>query len=139
VTHHHPDHYFSANPILEAFPTAAFYAAIYVCAGIDREYDDKVKFWPTVFCKENVPEAPRRPDPYPYSFVVLYGNPCSPIILVGPAQGDSVDHTLFWLRTEKTIITGDALYGRRTHVWLEFLPDPILIAHGANVIQGGRN
>lgn len=53
VTHHHPDHYFSANPMLEAFPTAAFYAALYVCAGIDREYDDKVKFWPTVFGKEN--------------------------------------------------------------------------------------
>lgn len=119
VTHHHPDHYFSANPILEAFPTAAFYAAPYVCAGIDREYDDKVKFWPTVFGKENVPEAPRKPDPYPYSFIVLDGNPGSPIMLLGPVQGDSVDHSLFWLPTEKTIITGDSLYGRSTHVWLE--------------------
>ena len=29
-----------------------------VCAGIDREYDEKVKYWPTLFGKENVPEAP---------------------------------------------------------------------------------
>ncbi|KAI5295288.1 hypothetical protein KEM52_001829 [Ascosphaera acerosa] len=27
VTHHHPDHFFSANPILEAHPEAKFYAA----------------------------------------------------------------------------------------------------------------
>lgn len=29
VTHHHPDHYFSANPILDAFPTSQLYAAPY--------------------------------------------------------------------------------------------------------------
>ena len=29
VTHHHPDHYFSANPILEANPDATLYAAPY--------------------------------------------------------------------------------------------------------------
>jgi len=117
VTHHHPDHYFSANPILEAFPSALFYAAPYVRAGIDRDYDEKVKFWPTVFGKENVPQAPRKPDPYPYSFCLLDGNQESPIVLLGPIQGDSVDHTIFWLPTERTVITGDALYGRSTHVW----------------------
>jgi glyoxylase-like metal-dependent hydrolase (beta-lactamase superfamily II) len=119
VTHHHPDHYFSANPILEAFPTALFYAAPYVRAGIDREYDEKIKFWPTVFGKENVPALPRKPEPYPYSFILLDGDPTSPIMLLGPVQGDSVDHTLFWLPSEKTIVTGDALYGRSTHVWWE--------------------
>jgi glyoxylase-like metal-dependent hydrolase (beta-lactamase superfamily II) len=117
VTHHHPDHYFSANPILEAFPSAAFYAAPYVCAGIDREYEEKVKYWPKVFGKENVPEMPRKPTPYAYSFIILDGNPTSPIMLLGPVQGDTVDHTLFWLPSEKTIITGDAIYGRSTHVW----------------------
>ena len=29
VTHHHPDHYFSANPILDANPDATLYAAPY--------------------------------------------------------------------------------------------------------------
>lgn len=29
VTHHHPDHYFSANPILDAFPESRLYAAPY--------------------------------------------------------------------------------------------------------------
>ena len=32
VTHHHPDHYFSANPILDAFPESKLYA---VCRPAD--------------------------------------------------------------------------------------------------------
>lgn len=118
VTHHHPDHYFSANPILEAFPSALFYAAQYVRDGIDREYDEKIVFWPTLY-GDKVPKAPRKPDVYPYSFITLADNASSPIILLGPVQGDSIDHTLFWLPVEKVLITGDAMYGRSVHCWVE--------------------
>ncbi|KAH6724307.1 beta-lactamase-like protein [Leptodontidium sp. 2 PMI_412] len=134
VTHHHPDHYFSANPILAANPTAKFYAAPYVRAGIDREYDEKVKFWPTVYGKENVPDTPRKPDPYNYSFILLEGNESSPIMLLGPVQGDSVDHTLFWLPTEKTIVMGDAMYGRSTHLWAEEIETPQILHAWQNVL-----
>ncbi|KAL4982643.1 beta-lactamase-like protein [Aspergillus falconensis] len=127
VTHHHPDHFFSANSIFEAFPDAKFYAAPYVLAGINREYDDKVKYWPSVFGPENVHVAPRRPEAFDFSFFVLNGDPASPVVLLGPLQGDSVDHTLFWLPTEKTIITGDAVYGRSTHVWVEEVETPALL------------
>jgi len=128
VTHHHPDHFFSANPILEAFPTSKFYAHPYVCAGIEREYDEKVVFWPKAFGRENIPEKPRKPDPYPYSFFIIDGNPTSPVMLLGPVQGDSVDHTLFWLPTEKTIICGDAVYARSTHVWAEEIETPQILS-----------
>lgn len=117
VTHHHPDHFFAANSIFEAFPEAKFYAAPYVLAGINREYDQKVTYWPSVFGAENVYSAPRRPEVFGFSFFVLDGDPDSPVVLLGPLQGDSVDHTLFWLQREKTIICGDAVYGRSTHVW----------------------
>ncbi|EAW12430.1 MBL fold metallo-hydrolase [Aspergillus clavatus NRRL 1] len=127
VTHHHPDHFFSANPILDAFPSAKFYAASYVLAGINREYDDKVKYWPTVFGRDNVPEAPQKPEEFNFNFFLLNGNPESPVVLLGPLQGDSVDHTLFWLPTEKTIICGDTIYGRSTHVWVEEVETPALL------------
>lgn len=120
VTHHHPDHFFSANPILDAFPAAQFYAAPYVLAGINREYDDKVKYWPSVFGKDNVPEEPRKPEQFDFSFFLLQGNPDSPVVLLGPLQGDSVDHTIFWMPTERTIICGDTIYGRSTHAWYVF-------------------
>ncbi|KAK2685268.1 hypothetical protein QWA68_015637 [Fusarium oxysporum] len=128
VTHHHPDHYFSANPILEAFPEAKFYAAPYVCEGIEREYDEKVKYWPTVVGADKVPAAPRKPDRFRHSFFVLDGDESSPILLLGPLQGDSVDHTLFWLPSERTIICGDSLYARCSHIWVEEIETPAILA-----------
>ncbi|OJJ82712.1 MBL fold metallo-hydrolase [Aspergillus glaucus CBS 516.65] len=127
VTHHHPDHFFSANPILEAFPSAKFYAAPYVLAGINREYDDKVKYWPSIFGKESVPEAPRKPEAFDFTFFILQGNPENPVMLLGPLQGDSVDHTIFWLPAERTVICGDTVYGRSTHVWVEEVETPALL------------
>ncbi|KAJ9658604.1 hypothetical protein H2198_003622 [Neophaeococcomyces mojaviensis] len=127
VTHHHPDHYFSANPILEAFPTARFLAHPYVRAGIDREYAEKVIYWPNVFGKENVPANPAKPEVYNYSFFILPGDEASPVCLLGPVQGDSIDHTLFWLPTERTIITGDAVYARSTHAWVEEIETPQIL------------
>ncbi|KAL1886219.1 hypothetical protein Plec18167_000148 [Paecilomyces lecythidis] len=127
VTHHHPDHYFSANPILEAFPGTKFYAAPYVLAGINKEYDDKVAYWPSVFGRENIPVTPQKPEPFLYTFFVLDGNPESPVHLLGPVQGDSVDHTLFWMPSERTIICGDSVYARSTHVWVEELESPELL------------
>ena len=128
VTHHHPDHYFSANPILEAFPEAKFYAHPYVRAGIDREYDEKVVYWPNVFGKENVPASPRKPEIYNYSFFILPGDEASPVALLGPVQGDSIDHTLFWLPRERTIVTGDAVYSRSTHAWVEEIETPDILS-----------
>lgn len=145
VSHLHPDHYMSANPILEAWPESKFYAHQYVRAAIDREYDAKIDYWPKVsdqeelelklstsltsqvFGRENIPEKPRRPEVYPYSFFMLPGDPSSPIVLLGPVQGDSVDHTLFWLPQERVIITGDAVYARSTHAWVEEVETPELL------------
>ncbi|KAK5113023.1 hypothetical protein LTR85_011045 [Meristemomyces frigidus] len=82
---------------------------------MDRGYDEKVKYWPTVFGKESVPAKPTKPTPFHHSLFVLDGNEESPVILLGPLQGNSVDHTLFWLPTERTIICGDAVYAQSTH------------------------
>lgn len=135
VTHHHPDHYFSANTVLDAFPTCRFLAAPYVRAGIDREYDDKVHYWPEVFGAENVHASPRKPEPYPYSFFILEGNPSSPVMLLGPVQGDSVDHTLFWLPKESTIICGDTIYARSTHLWVEEVETPQILSAWSHVLD----
>lgn len=38
-------------------------------------------------------------------------------MLLGPVQGDSVDHTLFWVPSERTVVCGDSVYARSNHVW----------------------
>jgi hypothetical protein len=102
VTHHHPDYYFSANPILDAFPKAKFHAAPYVRAGIDREYDEKVGYWPKAFGREHVPLSPQKPEPYSYSFFILGGDEASLVCLLGPVQGKWLrSHTLLVANAEK--------------------------------------
>ncbi|PYH91501.1 putative metallo-beta-lactamase domain protein [Aspergillus ellipticus CBS 707.79] len=124
ITHHHPDHFFSANPILDAFPGTRLYAAPYVLARIDHEYAQKVAYWTSVFGAENIPAAPRKPEPYPFSFFVLGGHL---IMLLGPVVGDCVDQTVFWIPGNRTVVAGDVVYGRSVHVWVEELESPALL------------
>lgn len=76
----------AANPILEAFPSSTPYAAAYVCDGINRAYDDEVDFWPKMFGRENIPEKPAKPTPYPFSFFELKDDTASPVVLLGPCK-----------------------------------------------------
>lgn len=86
-----------------------------MCAGIEREYEDKVNYWPAQLGAHNFsPRPPAKPEPYAFSFVSVDGEP---VFLLGPVQGDAVDHTLFWVPGEKTLIAGDAVYARSNHVW----------------------
>ena len=86
-----------------------------------------MKFWPSVFGAENVPAKPTKPTPFHHSLFVLEGNERSPVLLLGPLQGDSVDHTLFYFPTEQTVICGDAVYARSTHAWVEEVETPQLL------------
>ncbi|PWY95111.1 metallo-beta-lactamase domain protein, partial [Aspergillus sclerotioniger CBS 115572] len=124
LTHHHPDHYFSANPILSAFPEAKFYAAPYVLSRINNEYDQKRTYWPNALGEELVPATPRKPDPYPFSFFCLDGEV---VVLLGPVQGDSVEQTVFWIPGNRTVVAGDVVFGRSGHVWVEETESPKLL------------
>ncbi|KAK4052236.1 hypothetical protein OIO90_004458 [Microbotryomycetes sp. JL221] len=133
-THWHPDHYWAVDVLLKAFPKASFFAAPYVCEGIDREYEEKCKFWPGVY-GDAVHPRPTKPKPYPYSFFIVPGHSNSPVVLLGPVQGDCADHSMFWLPREKTVITGDCVYGRSTHVWVEEIETPTLLEAWKNILD----
>lgn len=119
TSHHHPDHYFTASLILEAYPAAQFFAAPYVTRAIDQEYDDQVAFWQEKAGFNKVQSRPLKPSSYEYSFFTLPDDMTSPIILMGPVQGNCADHTIFWLPTERTIVAGDVVFARSTHVSVE--------------------
>ncbi len=95
VTHHRLDHYFSANPILEAFADTKLYTHPYVRAGTDREYDKKRVYWPVVFGKENRLINSRTLEVYKFLFFVLPDNEVNYIALLDPLQADLIDHILF--------------------------------------------
>lgn len=82
-----------------------------------------------------MPKNPRKPTRYPYSFAVLPGNANSPIILLGPVIGDTVDHCMFYLPREKVIVTGDCMYGRTTHVWAAEIETPAFLEAWRNIVD----
>lgn len=105
--------------ILEAFPTAKFYAAPYVVKAMrDKESQSRVPGQGDV----GTPGAASmlaRLESYEYSFFALPGDLTSPILLLGPVQGAYPNHTLYWLPTERTVVAGDAVFARSTHVNVE--------------------
>lgn len=57
----------------------------------------------------------------------LPGDAASPIIIMGPIVGDTVDHATLWLPHEKVFVAGDCLYGRTTSVWTEEIETPQIL------------
>ena len=59
-----------------------------------------------MFGPERIPLDPRVPEAFHHTFFTLEGNEGSPVHLLAPLQGDTVDHTIFWLPRERTIVAG---------------------------------
>ncbi|UKZ52902.1 hypothetical protein TrVGV298_006688 [Trichoderma virens] len=61
------------------------------------------------------------PTPYDHTFSTLPGDEGTPIELVGLISGDTVDVTLFWIPSTRTLIAGDTVYSHELHIWLAVL------------------
>ncbi|KAG4432548.1 hypothetical protein IFR05_011960 [Cadophora sp. M221] len=125
-SHFHPDHYLSGGALLDQFPGTPFYASIEAIEHIQFEVSDVAKVWAGVFGQENIVAAPTVPEPYNFSIITLPGNQDSPIHLINPLVGDTIDETLFWIPSIKTLIAGDSIFASNFHCWLTDLLTPTL-------------
>ncbi|KAL7904908.1 beta-lactamase-like protein [Trichoderma velutinum] len=105
TTHFHPDHYLSGGAFLDMFPTAK---------------------WQTLIGADNIVSNTSIPTPYEHTFFTLPGDESTPIELVGLLSGDTVDETLFWIPSSRTLIAGDTVYSHELHIWLADLQTPAL-------------
>lgn len=63
-------------------------------------------------------QQPVIPTPYDFTFFTLPGDEHSPVYLLSPLNGDTVDETLFWIPSISTLIAGDTVFSHDMHVWL---------------------
>ncbi|KAH7230342.1 hypothetical protein MRS44_011973 [Fusarium solani] len=112
TTHHHPDHTWSVNQLLEAFPAAKYYSTPQTRHAFVESTADKVRFWKTVVGEGNFPDEPVTPEAFNHTFFTLPGDESSPFVLLSPLIGDAVDHAAFWLPAERILIAGDLVYGK---------------------------
>ncbi|KAK1536450.1 metallo-beta-lactamase family protein [Colletotrichum costaricense] len=126
TTHFHPDHYLSGSAFLAHFPEAKYYANSQAVALIENEVEDKLKIWSGILGADAVVEKATVPTPYDFTFFVLPGNENEPIELLSPLVADTIDETLFWIPSIKTLIAGDSVYSHTVHLWLADLLSPAL-------------
>ncbi|KAJ8114403.1 hypothetical protein OPT61_g3709 [Boeremia exigua] len=125
-THFHPDHYLSGAAFLSRFPETKYYANTKTVSLIRNEVKDKISTWKSILGNETVVDQARIPTPYDFTFFTLPGDEEYPIHLLSPLVADTIDETLFWIPSIKTLIAGDSVYSSGLHVWLADMLSPAL-------------
>ncbi|KZL72915.1 metallo-beta-lactamase domain protein [Colletotrichum tofieldiae] len=136
ASHNHPDHYLSARACLDAFPEATFYASPKTSEGITIGAPLTVgsiflfnsAYWTSIHGSSEIVQNASVPIPYNFTFFALPGDSEHPIHLIQPLTGDTVDETLFWLPSSRTLITGDTVYGSQMHLFMADMLTPALTA-----------
>ncbi len=112
VTHAHPDHYFGAEVIKQAFPKVKIIATAETIAEINKSWKGKVGYWGPIYGPA-ITDKPVIPELLKGKSLTLDGEALE---IVGPIQGDDAHNTYVWIPSSKTVIAGDIAYNG-THVW----------------------
>src|SRR5262249_1373599 len=112
VTPDHPDHYFGAQPILDAFPQARLVALPATVKGIEQTAAAKVAQWKPLY-KEAITEKPVIPHALKGKTITVEGQKLE---IHGPGHGADKDNTWVFIPSLKTVIAGDIVYDG-VHSW----------------------
>ncbi|GIZ38789.1 hypothetical protein CKM354_000219000 [Cercospora kikuchii] len=135
TTHSHPDHYLSGAALLPYFPDAKYYAHPNAVALIQNESQQQIAAWGSILGNETVVSEAIIPTPYNFTFFTLPGNEDSPIQLLSPLGGDTIDETLFYIPSIQTLIAGDTVYSHDMHLWLADLLTPALTSSWLSTLE----
>jgi glyoxylase-like metal-dependent hydrolase (beta-lactamase superfamily II) len=106
VTHDHPDHYYSAEVIRQAFPDAAYVSHPAVVKAIWHSLPFKQARWTKVL-GTNGPQMPTAPAPLESDRLTLEGQE---IKILGPMQGDHSANTALWVPSIKALFPSDMVH-----------------------------
>ncbi|MGQ0505766.1 MAG: MBL fold metallo-hydrolase [Myxococcaceae bacterium] len=112
VTHGHPDHYFGAAVLLQAFPKARLVALPATVAEIQKTWKPKLAQWKPMY-GANLTDKPAFPEPLKGQSLSLEGEALE---LQGPVQGDDGKNSFVWIPSLKTVVAGDIVYSG-VHPW----------------------
>lgn len=113
ITHGHPDHYWGARSVLEAFPKAEFLASPETIKLMEKIREKELSQWKPVF-KDDIPDEPLIPNSYAERFFEIEGGK---IEVVGNVQGDDEGSSYLWIPSLKAIVAGDIVY-ENVAVWV---------------------
>jgi glyoxylase-like metal-dependent hydrolase (beta-lactamase superfamily II) len=108
VTHDHPDHYYSAEVIRQAFPKARYVSHPAVVKAIWRSLPFKQARWAKVL-GANGPQMPSAPAPLEGDTLMLEGHE---IKILGPMQGDHAVNTVVWVPELRALFPSDMVHNQ---------------------------
>ncbi len=108
ITHDHPDHYYSAEVIRQAFPNARYVSHPAVVKAIWHSLPFKQARWAKLL-GENGPQFPTAPAPLEGDTLMLEGHA---IKILGPMQGDHSANTVLWVPDMKALFPSDMVHNQ---------------------------
>jgi glyoxylase-like metal-dependent hydrolase (beta-lactamase superfamily II) len=108
ITHDHPDHYYSAEVIRQAFPTARYLSHPAVVKAIWHSLPFKQARWAKLL-GDNGPQFPTAPAPIEGDTLTLEGKE---IKIIGPMQGDHSVNTALWVPEMKALFPSDMVHNQ---------------------------
>jgi len=106
ITHGHPDHFFSTQVFVQAFPNAHLIAIPQVCLSVAKSIPERLPFWSGVLgsdCPHNLVV----PNPYEESSIELEGEKLE---ILGPMVGDHKETTAIHIPSIDAIIGSDIVF-----------------------------
>jgi glyoxylase-like metal-dependent hydrolase (beta-lactamase superfamily II) len=108
ITHDHPDHYYSAEVIRQAFPAARYVSHPAVVKAIWKSLPFKQARWSKVL-GINGPQMPTAPAPLETDSLFLEGKE---VKILGPMQGDHSVNTVIWVPGMKALFPSDMVHNQ---------------------------
>jgi glyoxylase-like metal-dependent hydrolase (beta-lactamase superfamily II) len=109
LTHAHPDHYFGAGTIAEAFPKARVVAVPSEADIINKQFFGKIEIWESVIGAHNVCRKTVRVEALQEGYLELEGHRLE---IMSKVMGDMKYNTMVWIPSIKTLYASDVLFNQ---------------------------
>jgi glyoxylase-like metal-dependent hydrolase (beta-lactamase superfamily II) len=109
LTHAHPDHYFGAGIIAEAFPDAKVVAIPSEAEIMNKQFFGKIEIWENVIGSHNVCRKAVTVQALEKDHIELEGNRLE---IMSKVMGDMKYNTMVWIPSIKTLYASDVLFNQ---------------------------
>jgi len=109
LSHAHPDHYFGAGVIAQAFPNARVVAIPSEADIINKQFFGKIEHWEGVIGAHNVCRATTKIEALKENYLELEGQRFE---IMTKVMGDMKYNTMVWIPSIKTLVGSDVLFNQ---------------------------
>ena len=120
LTHAHPDHYFGAGTIAEAFPNARVVAIPSEADIINKQFFGKIEIWESTIGAHNCCRKTTHVDSLTDTYLELEGERLE---IITKVVGDMKYNTMVWIPSIKTLYASDVLFNQAHPFTCELLAE----------------